>query len=350
MITNLLVYGSYGYTGTLVTELLIKQGLRPIIGGRSREKLESQAKRLDLDYRVFSLENTKGTDTALHEASLVLHCAGPFSRTSKMMVDSCLRTGTHYLDVTGEVAVFESIAARNEEAQEKGVMLLPGVGFDVVPSDCLSAHLKQRLPEAIELTLAIYGLGRLSHGTATTIVENLDKGGLVRRDGKLVRVPSAWKTRSVDFGRGPRTATTIPWGDLSTAFHSTRIPNIEVYAVIPGLVRLMMIAGRPFGWLLGSSPVQRFLKNRIKRLPAGPTPSERARGKSFVWGEVRDSSDRIKSSLLSCPEAYTLTAMSAVAIARKVLEGNFKSGFQTPSSAYGSTLIQEIEGVRLEDL
>ncbi|CAM4496393.1 MAG: hypothetical protein LEGION0403_FIIPPAGN_01689 [Legionella sp.] len=37
------------------------------------------------------------------------------------------------------------------------------------------------------------------------------------------------KTRFIDFGKGEKLATTIPWGDVSTAFYTTGIPNIEVY-------------------------------------------------------------------------------------------------------------------------
>src|SRR4051812_14952024 len=171
-------------------------------------------------------------DAAVGEVAAVLHCAGPFSHTSRPMADACLRTKTHYLDITGEAAVIESLAARDEEAKRSGVMLLPCVGFDVVPTDCLAAHLKRRLPSATRLALAIQGIGRISRGTATTMVENINRGGLIRRGGKLQSVPAAWKTREIDFGRGPRSATTIPWGDVATAFYSTGIPNIVVYAAI----------------------------------------------------------------------------------------------------------------------
>src|SRR5205823_3031807 len=111
-------------------------------------------------------------DDCLREVQVVLHCAGPFSRTAKPMADGCLRNRVHYLDITGEIGVFESLAARDGEAKSAGVMLMPGVGFDVVPSDCLAAHLNRRLPSATKLTLAIQGQSRLSRGTLTTMLEN----------------------------------------------------------------------------------------------------------------------------------------------------------------------------------
>jgi short subunit dehydrogenase-like uncharacterized protein len=350
MKTNFLLYGANGYTGNLIARLAVERGLRPVLAGRDRDKISRQAGKLNLEHRTFALDDTASLAAALRQSVAVLHCAGPFSHTSQLMADACLKTKTHYLDITGEVAVFESLAARSVEAQRAGVMLLPGVGFDVVPSDCLAAHLKRRLPSATRLTLAIQGLGRISHGTATTMIENVNRGGLVRQDGKLTPVRAAWKTRQVDFGGGLVRATTIPWGDVSTAFYSTGIPNIEVYAALPGAVRRMMKLTRPLGRLLASAPMQRFLKKRIKAQPPGPSDAERARGQSLVWGEVADEAGQTKQSRLQGPEGYTLTALTALAIVEKVLKGEAPAGFQTPSKANGADLILEIEGVTREDL
>lgn len=350
MSESFLLYGANGYTGELVARLAKQRGLRPILAGRDGRKVEPLATALGFEHVSFALDDRAMMDAALKSVAVVLHCAGPFSRTSKPMADGCLRTGTHYLDITGEIAVFESLAARRAEAEAAGVMLLPGVGFDVVPSDCLAAHLKRRLPSATRLTLAIQGLGRISHGTATTMVENINRGGVVRRDGRLTPVPSAWRTREVDFGRGPVNATTIPWGDIATAFYSTGIPNIEVYAAMPASARRMMKASRRLGPLLATAPVQRFLKSRIKAQPAGPSEAERARGASFVWGEVEDDSGEKRSSRLRGPEGYTLTAMTALAIVERVLAGDVTAGFQTPSLAYGPDFILGIEGVERFDL
>jgi short subunit dehydrogenase-like uncharacterized protein len=350
MSSNFLLYGANGYTGKLIAHLASERGLRPVLAGRDAAAVEQLARELKLESRVFALDNSARLDAALSEVEVVLHCAGPFSSTSKPMADGCLRTKTHYLDITGEAAVIETLAARDAQAKAAGVMLMPCVGFDVVPSDCLAAHLKRRLPDAQKLVLAIQGLGRISRGTATTMVENINRGGLIRRDGKLESVPAAWKTREIDFGRGPVTATTIPWGDVASAYYSTGIPNIEVYAAIPASVRRMMKLSRSFGWLLGSAPVQRFLKKRIKAQPPGPNEAEREKGKSLVWGEVENDAGRRAVSRLTGPEGYTLTALTAITIVGHVLAGNFSVGFQTPSKAYGADLILEIEGVVREDV
>lgn len=346
-----LLYGSYGYTGRLVAQRAIERGLRPVLAGRDAEQLRAQAAELGLETRAVGLDDPAALDAALQDVPVVLHCAGPFSRTSRPMADACLRTGTHYLDITGELQVFEALAHRGAEAERAGVMLLPGVGFDVVPSDCLAAHLKRRLPGAVRLALAFEGLGGgISRGTATTMAENMGGGGAVRRGGRIVPVPPAWKTRAVDFGRGPVTVTTIPWGDVSTAFHSTGIPDVEVYTRVPRSARRFLRITRPFGWLLGSAPAQALLKRAIRARPAGPGEEARARGRSHLWGEAEDATGSRAVSRLRAPEGYTLTALTAVAAVERVLAGDLQPGFRTPSLAWGPDFVMEVEGVTREDV
>jgi short subunit dehydrogenase-like uncharacterized protein len=346
---NYLIYGANGYTGALTARHAAARGHRPVVAGRSPEAVAALAKELGLEHRVFGLDDPPALDAGLRDVDAVLHCAGPFAHTAKAMADACLRTRTHYLDVTGEVAVFEGLAARDAEAKAAGVMLLPGVGFDVVPSDCLAAHLKRRLPSATRLVLGLRMLSRVSRGTATTMAENLHRGGLVRRGGALTPVPGAWKSRLIDFGTGPVKAITIPWGDVSTAYHSTGIPDIEVYMAAPLGLRVAARLSRYLGWALGSRPVQGFVKKRIRAGSPGPTEAERQRGKSFLWGEVSDDAGRRAVSLLRGPEGYELTAVAALAVVERVLAGDTPAGFQTPSRAYGPDFVLGIPGVVRED-
>ncbi len=342
-----LIYGANGYTGELIAREAVKQGLRPILAGRHHAAISVLAEALGLEYRVVGLDEPQALDAVLREVEVVLHCAGPFAHTAKPMIDACLRTRTHYLDITGEIAVFEAAAARDLDARAAGIMILPGTGFDVVPTDCLALSLKDRLPTATQLTLAYLGLGRTSHGTTVTALENMAAGGMIRRAGKLTPVPTAWKTRWIDFGngKGPIESVTIPWGDVATAFYSTGIPNIEVYVAFPPATLPWVKVSRYFNWLIGSALVQSFLRNQIEAQPAGPTGAQRARRNSYVWGEVLDDHRNKVSARLTTPNAYTLTTLTAVAIVKKVLDGHSSIGFQTPAWAYGPQLIFEIEGV-----
>ncbi len=348
MLKNFLIYGANGYTGELIAREAVRRGLKPILSGRSQNKIEPLAKELGLTFRTFSLEDKKSLEYTLKEVDFVLHCAGPFSLTSEKMVEACLRLGKHYTDITGEIAVFEAMARRDQRAKEANIMIMPGVGFDVVPSDCLALHLKNLLPSAIDLTLAFYGMGKISHGTLSTMTMNVGAGGAIRKDGKITKVPAAWKTREIDFGAVQKTGVTIPWGDVSTAFYSTGIPNIEVYTVVPETNLRMMRLSRYIGWLLSTKPVQNYLQKQIPE--GGPNAEERARGKTYLWGEASDDNGNKVESRLICPEGYTMTALTALEIAEKILAGNFCVGFQTPAKCYGADLVLEIERVKRADI
>lgn len=348
MTNNFLIYGANGYTGELITRFAAERGLKPILAGRNEAKISELAGKYGLEYRIFSLENDAKLDAALQEVDMVLHCAGPFSITSVPMVKACLRNKKHYTDITGEISVFETCAAMGNKAVEAGIIVMPGVGFDVVPSDCLAMHLKNRLPSATHLTLAWFGMGRMSHGTQATMTMNVGRGGAIRKDGKITPVPSAWKTREIDLGEVRRTGVTIPWGDVSTAFHSTGIPNIEVYTVVPPSALKMMKTTRYLGWLMATGFVQKYLQRNIP--PGGPSDEERAKGKTLMWGEASDAEGNRVEARQQGPEGYTLTAHAALNIAEKILAGNFKPGFQTPAKAYGADLILEIEGTARQDV
>ncbi|MEQ1921381.1 MAG: saccharopine dehydrogenase NADP-binding domain-containing protein [Pyrinomonadaceae bacterium] len=349
MSNTFLIYGANGYTGELITRMAAERGLKPILAGRNAIAVEELAKKHHLEYRVFSLEETDRVDAALQEVDMVLHCAGPFSITSMPMVKACLRNKKHYTDITGEISVFETCASFDQKAQDAGVMVMPGVGFDVVPSDCLARHLKDRLPTATHLSLAFYGMGRISHGTQATMTMNVGKGGAIRRDGKITGVPSAWKTREIDFGEGVvKTGVTIPWGDVATAYYSTGIPNIEVFTIVPPSNLKMMKAARYIGWLLATGPFQNYLQ---KKIPAGgPSDIEREKGRTLLWGEASDSNGNRVESRLQGPEGYTLTAIAALNIAEKILAGNVTPGYQTPAKAYGADLVLEIDAVSRQDV
>lgn len=343
-----LIYGANGYTGELITRYAVNRGMKPVLAGRNAIAVEALAKKHHLDYRVFSLDEKERLDAALQEVDMVLHCAGPFSITSRQMVEACLRNKKHYTDITGEIAVFEAMAALDKRARDAGVMVMPGIGFDVVPTDCLGRHLKDRLPSATHLVLAFYGMGKLSHGTQATMTMNVGRGGAIRKDSKIARVPAAWKTREIDFGETTKTGVTIPWGDVATAYYSTGIPNIEVYTVVPPSNLNMLRLSRYLGWLMATKPVQDYLHKQIP--PGGPTDAERMKGKALLWGEASDLNGNRVESRMRGPEGYTFTALTALNIARKILHGNFTPGYQTPAKAYGADLVLEIEGVKREDV
>ena len=348
---NFLIYGSYGYTGQLIVERAVKEGLHPILAGRDERKLRAQAGRYKLEYRAFSLSETAKLDSALNEVDAVLHCAGPFVHTFKQMAEACLRTKRHYVDISGEIPGFEAVAAMTEQAKQAGIMLLPGGGFDVVPTDCLAAHLKQRLPDATHLRLFLRGVGAgISRGTAKSAIENMHRQGLIRKDGKLVQVPPVWKALMQDFGHGPVRVISVGWGDVSTAYHSTGIPNVETYLSLPQVMVNLMYDTRTIGPLLYNRVAKTILKAVMNLYPPGPTEARRMKAFATMIGEVTNDHGGRAVSKLRTREGYTFTAQVTVEIMKRILNNDYKIGFATASLAYGPDFVMQIEGVTREDM
>ena len=347
-----MIYGANGYTGRLIAHEAKRRGLTPVLAGRSPDAVKALAQETGFDYRVFGL-TPEELRTGLSGIDLVLHCAGPFSSTCAPMLEACLEKRAHYLDITGEIDVFAHCHAQDARAKQAGIVVLPGAGFDVVPTDCLAAQLKRELPEATALTLAFDAGGGFSPGTAKTSVEGLGKGGRIRRNGELMRVPLAWKTReferpaSANAKASTRTLVTIPWGDVYTSYVSTGIPNVEVYAYAPASSIARLRRMRMFGPLLRWGPVQSFLKQRIERSVSGPDEGLRGRTESIVWGEVRDAAGTVKTRRLRAPNGYDLTVTASLGIVERLLRDPPVGGYYTPSQLMGADYVLTLPGVAL---
>jgi len=336
-----LIYGANGYTGELIAREAVRRGHKPILAGRNAEKLGALAKDLGLESRAFPLDQPQ-----LDGVDAVLHCAGPFVHTSAPMVRACIAAGVHYLDITGEFTVFEGIMACNDRASRAGVTLIPGVGFDVVPTDCLAAMLAARLPGATELELAFYSPGaEISRGTLKTMIENIRVGGVIRYEGKIVGVPAAFDAKEIPFSIEPRMAMTIPWGDISTAFHTTGIPNIRVYtAASPKSIKRMRRLG-PFLPLLGITPIKRALRAFANRR-TGPDEARRASGRTYLWGRVSDG-NRDVTMTMTTPEGYAFTVLSALRAVEQLLASPKRPGAFTPAKFFGPEFVTTLPGVDL---
>ena len=352
---SFLLYGANGYTGELIARYAYEYNLRPILAGRRKEVIEPLAIKLNLPYRIFDINDTAALQTALKEVRVVIHAAGPFQFTAKQMIEACLQTNTHYLDINGDIAVFEMIKRYDDAAKKVNIMLLPGAGFDVVPTDCLALQLKNLLPDAVALQLAFATPGGgLSHGTATTMANKIGEGGAVRKKGKIIRQPLGQKGMWVDFFTGSRASVkkifvmSIPWGDISTAFFTTGIPDITTYTGIAKKTYNILKGQALFNWLLRTSSVRNYIKKKINQRAAGPSDERRSKATSLVWGKVINTAGQTITARLCGPEGYTLTTYSALIIVQKVLMGNFLPGYQTPASAYGENLVMEIPGVQRE--
>lgn len=341
--SRLLVYGAYGYTGELIVRAAVDQGLAPVVAGRDAVRAQALAAELGLEMRSFDLDSGSVADH-LHDVSVVLHCAGPFLATAAPMVTACLATGTHYLDITGEIGVFESVFPLSEAARAAGIVLCPGAGFDVVPTDCLAARLALELPGATHLTLGFDMELDVSPGTARTSVMHLGDGGKVRVDGVIETVPFAAGQRVIDFGDGPKPAIPIAWGDVSTGYHSTGIPNISVYTATPPRLTALYRRLDRIRWLLRLAPVKALLGVLAGRTK-GPDAEALATGRAYVWGEVRDDAGGTVVGRLTLGNAYQFTVDSSLALARLLLDDPpSQGGAYTPSRLAGWQLVENLPG------
>jgi short subunit dehydrogenase-like uncharacterized protein len=347
-VARLLIYGANGYTGRLIARAAAARGLNPLLAGRNRAAVAALAAELNCEARTFDLAPADALAGHLAGADVVLHCAGPFSRTAVPMLEACLARGIHYLDITGEIDVFALCHAADARAQARGIVVLPGAGFDVVPTDCVAAMLKERLPDATQLVLAFEAGGGPSPGTAKTSIEGLANGGRVRIDGRLTNVPLAWKTRAFVRNGKSRSAMTIPWGDVYTAHVSTGIPNIETYMVMPPQTIVRARRMRLLRPLLRIGAIREFVQRRIERSTPGPSAQRRQDSGAYVWGEVRNAADRAARLELSAPNGYELTVTASLGIAERLLAGPAAAGgYYTPSRLMGARYVLTLPGTTL---
>ena len=266
-----MLYGANGYTGRLIAKEAMHRGMHPVLAGRNETELRKLAELLDCEYRVFSLDEPDRAREALSDIHVVLHCAGPFVRTAAAMIDACLASHTHYMDITGEIPVLEEIFARHDEFLAAGITALPGAGYDVVPTDCLAMMLKEQLPDATRLTLAFCGKIYQSPGTWKATLDSLPRCGRVRKNGVLVQVPHVWKMQRLRFDHAVCNTICIPWGDVASAWRSTGIPDIEVYGGAPLLSAYLMRAVRGLVCsVMKFDSVMNFSKRMVSRFVRGP--------------------------------------------------------------------------------
>jgi short subunit dehydrogenase-like uncharacterized protein len=347
--TRLLVYGAYGYTGLLASELAVARAFDVVLAGRNKDALSGLGDRLNLPTRVVGLDDHTQLSHALKDIACVVHMAGPFAATSAPMLNACLATRTNYIDITGEIEVFEAMWSREEEIRRAGITAVPGAGFDVVPTDCLAAYVASKLEQPASLVIALSGLESASQGTLRTAIRQLSTPVLCRRAGRIVplddRSPS-W----IDFGSGDELCVPVSWGDIATAFHSTGVGNITVYLRRTVLIRSAEGLGRLFGPLFRSRVGQGALAALVRRLPEGPSQAERTGHRSTIWADATDSSGRSSRARLSTPDPYDFAANSALEIATRIRSLPTALGLVTPFQAFGADFVLSLPGCSRTDI
>lgn len=339
-----MIYGANGYTGRLVAREAKRQGLAPVLAGRDAAAIAALAAELALPSRVFGLDDVPATRRAVDDVAVVANCAGPFAETAAPMIEACLLARTHYVDITGEIDVFLAAERRHDKAKATGIVVCPGVGFDVIPTDCIAACLCEALPDATRIALGFKGLPARSPGTARTSVDAVRLGNRVRVHGAIVSEPFGRRTRTIDFGTGPRFAVSIPWGDVATAYFTTGIPNVEVY--VPASPRAVARLRR-LNWLrpvMQIPPVRSLLMHAAARANAGPTSKQRDTEKTWVWGEARNDRGDLRTARVTTSNGYKLTVDGVLMAVRALLARAPEGGYYTPTQLLGPRCVERLPG------
>jgi len=350
MTNKILIYGANGYTGKLISQEAYKQKINVHLAGRNKSVIQEIAKQTGFDYSIVSLEEKDKLRNLLQSFHTVIHCAGPFTETAKQMVEACIETKTNYLDITGEIWAFEEVMSYSNKASKAEIKLISGVGFDVVPTDCLAAMLKDRMPDANSIEMAFVGdKTAMSRGTAVTMAKNISKGGFIRQSGKIKNVPLAYSVKEIDFPHKKRTVMSIPWGDLMTTYHQTEIPNIIIYSGANKKLIKRIKRWRVFKFLLGISWIQKRVRTKIEQSITGPDQDSLKTGRTYIVGTVKNNKDETLTLKMITPEAYKLTALTALEAAKRLINDNYKgkTGYFTPAQAFDKDFILSFEGVKL---
>jgi short subunit dehydrogenase-like uncharacterized protein len=345
---QVLIYGSTGFTGKLVLERLVADGLHPLACGRDAARVRSMAQPLGLEWRLAPVTDPRALDAALRDVRVVLNAAGPFADTALPIAEAAARVGAHYLDVCGEVDVIESLAQRHAWWRRHGIMAMPAVGFDVVPSDCLSVLLARECPGASTLRIGVQGLYLISRGSAETLAREWGRETRLRRDGRLCSVAPGALVHAFDYGDGPCRSVLVSWGDAASAYYSTGIPNIETYFAASVPLDAVIAANRIGGPLLSTAPAQALISAWHGLLPSGPSVAMRKRVETVVVAEIENQDGARRAVRVRAGDSYEFTALSASLIVQRVLAGAAVPGFQTPARAFGPELLSSLPASAVE--
>ncbi|KAA3609310.1 MAG: NAD-dependent epimerase/dehydratase family protein [Calditrichaeota bacterium] len=344
-----IIYGANGYTGTLMAREAQSRGLTPFLAGRSKQKLLPLAQSLNLEIIEFDLEDRSRLNKIIADFDLVLHSAGPFIHTFEPMLQACLGGGTHYLDITGEIPVFEGCFAHDKEAQEKNIAIIPGVGFDVVPTDCLAVYTAKKVKNPTDLEIAFSTSSSASRGTAKTMVEHLRFGVQIRRDGKIEKLSSGKQARRIRFSDKERHVLPISWGDVATAYRSTGIKNITTYTSFPSrfINHYRWVEPITRG-MFSLASTRRLAQKWADKNVTGPDAKTRERAQSHVWCAVSNAAGETAEAWLETVEAYKFTAIAAINSVESVLNNEIR-GTLTPAQAFGENCVLRVDGSRFLD-
>ena len=345
---RLMIYGATGFTGLLIARAAAELDCELVLAARASTRLAAVARPLGAPFRAFSLNEPSAIVDALADIDFVVNAVAPVIAASEALIQACLATRTHYLDVTGELSAFVAAHRHDAAARARGIMIMPGAGFLIVASDCLAADIATLAPEAKYLRIGIAQSKIFSRGSLKTVFNEARNHVVVRQAGRLTRIPIGRLERPFDYGEGPRTSFAVSLPDVFTAHLTTGIPNIEGY-LETSLARIATAVAMGFAPTLGATR-QRTIPDsdrsgRIER----PSGDVRGPAKQIIVAETEDRWRRSRRLRMIVDDAYGFTAAAVAAILHRAFADDLAPGFQTPGRLHGPGLALSIPGAYRDD-
>jgi short subunit dehydrogenase-like uncharacterized protein len=322
-----MIYGAAGHTGALIAQHARERGHRPVLAGRSAPAISALAGQLGLPHRAAALDDPAALSAAVAGVDLVLNAAGPFLHTAVPLAQACLDAGVHYLDIGNELQVFRALYDLDQRARRAGVVIIPGVGFGVVATNCLARYVSDAVGGAQHLEVAARAASaQPGPGVAASIRDNLPYGGWIRHAGQLQQQPLGSGGTTISLPDGSCRVMPFPTGDLEAAFQATGAPGIIAYSAVPGdsaAVKPESGARQP---------------GTTDRAVAGP-----AVGRSFGWARATGPDGAMAEAWLQTGESYAFTAAASIRAVEETLAQSPR-GALSPAAAFGAGFAFTIPG------
>jgi short subunit dehydrogenase-like uncharacterized protein len=341
---TIVLYGATGYTGRLVVEELDRRGLDYVLSGRDEEKLRRLAAERDATVRAVPLDDARGLRDLLADAGAVISCAGPFTLAGHALVRAAVDSGTHYVDSAGEQAFIKRVFDEHGEAAERaGVALVPALGFDYAPGDCI-AGLTARGHEPLEelvLAYSVRGFG-MSRGTMRSGLEIAKGGDVVYESGDWRPAPFGIFRAGFDFPEpiGHQAMSRYPSGEVITVPRHTRTKRVvsmisaRTMAPHPALAPILPYALPPLALSL-RTPLRGILNRAIGALPEGPSETERRAAEFTIVAVARGEDGSERRGVVRGSDVYGLTAVTLVHGAELMSAPGFdRAGALGPAAAF----------------
>jgi len=374
MAKTIMLYGATGYSGGLIAgeanrlQRANAIGFRMVLAARNRLALSAMAKAHGMEARAFALNDRDRVVRELEGIDVVLNAAGPFAATAPRLATAALEKRCHYVDLNGEIDVYQSLDDLAPHAYDRNVCMVCSAGFTAAASGLLLEEalraVKTRYPSVAKLGAIRFSMSSpraFSRGSVNTMWRSLREQVTVVRDigggshkAVLWHSPVAKLERSADFTPPGRKAATVEHetsplknphrrivmaanlvdtltARLTASRNGMPVRDIESYVEVGDATRL----GYPLANLgtpaLTSPIVRKLAALAIDTLPEGPSRQERERERQMLLLTIEDPMQRpLIDWCLSTPNAYDFSARVALEIAQKAVVGSPQRGWKTP--------------------